>query len=159
EDAVDFRKQTPQAFRAQLDKVISAYLGLKKGLVEADESATQQYSSELLAALKGLDGNLLEGAAKTFWEEKRSFLMQHARLCKEAPGIEGKRENFIFLSEPLIKVVEAFGAGKQQLYVDFCPMANDNKGAYWLSEVKEIRNPFMGESMRTCGEVKDIIKK
>lgn len=158
-DAVDFRKQTPKAFRAQLDKVISAYLGLKEGLVEANEDATQQYSSALLVALNGLDGNLLEGKAKAFWEEKRSFIMQHAKLCKEASDIEGKRENFIYLSEPLIKVVEAFGAGKQQLYVDFCPMANNNKGAYWLSKVKEIRNPFMGEEMRTCGEVKDIINK
>ncbi len=154
-DAVDFREQIPDAFRAQLDQVINAYLELKEGLVEADENATQKYSSALLEALNEVDGDVLEGTAKDFWQEKADFLKQHARLCKEASSIAGKRENFIYLSQALIKVVEAFGVSQQPLYVDFCPMADDNKGAYWLSEVKEIRNPFFGEAMLTCGEVRD----
>ena len=156
-EAYDFRKETPDAFRSQLDQVIDAYLNLKDGLVAADEKETARHSSALLEALQKVDGSLLQGDAKAFWEEKKSFLMQHARLCKEAPSVEGKRENFIYLSEPLIKTVEAFGPGNEKLYIDYCPMANNNKGAYWLSESKEIRNPFMGEAMLTCGEVKKEI--
>ena len=155
--AYDFRKQTPDAFRRQLDKVIDAYLNLKNGLVAADKDQTAKYSSALLDALEKVNGDVLKGDAKVFWNEKRSFLLQHAKLCKEAPSIEGKRENFIYLSEPLIKSVEAFGPGEEKLYVDYCPMANNNKGAYWLSKTKEIRNPFMGEGMLTCGEVKQEI--
>jgi Cu(I)/Ag(I) efflux system membrane fusion protein len=37
-------------------------------------------------------------------------------------------------------------------------MAFDNKGAYWLSETKEIRNPYFGDKMMTCGEVKKEFK-
>lgn len=157
--AHDFRKQTPDAFRKQLDEVIDAYLNLKEGLVAADKNITAKYSSALLAALQKVNGDLLkDGEAKAFWDEKKSFLMEHAQLCKEAPTIDGKRENFIYLSEPLIKTVEAFGPGNEKLYVDYCPMANNNKGAYWLSETKEIRNPFMeGKDMLTCGEVKKEI--
>lgn len=83
--------------------------------------------------------------------------MQHAKLCQEAPSIDGKRENFIYLSQPLIKIVESFGPGDETLYVDYCPMANNNKGAFWLSQSEEIRNPFMKEAMRSCGEVKQVI--
>jgi Cu(I)/Ag(I) efflux system membrane fusion protein len=155
--AYDFRKQTPQAFRRQLDEVIDAYLNLKDGLVAADKNETAKYSSALLDALQKVNGDVLKGDAKAFWDEKKSFLMQHATLCKEAPSIEGKRKNFVFLSEPLIKTVEAFGPGNEKLYVDYCPMANNKKGAYWLSESKEIRNPFMPEEMRSCGEVKQEI--
>ncbi|WP_345157959.1 efflux RND transporter periplasmic adaptor subunit [Pontibacter saemangeumensis] len=156
-DAVDLRDQVPAAFKKQLNDVVDAYLKLKEALVEADEKETAKYSTALLAALNKVDDKLLKGDAKDFWEEKKSFLFQHAKLCKEADTIEGKRENFIFLSQPLIKVVEAFGA-RQTLYVDFCPMAKGGEGAYWLSETKEIRNPFMAANMRTCGEVKDVIK-
>lgn len=156
-DVVDLRNQVPAAFKKQLNDVVDAYLLLKEALVEADEEKTARYSTALLAALNKVDDRLLKGEAKAFWEEKKSFLFQHAKLCKEADTIEGKRENFIFLSQPLIKIVEAFGA-RQQLYVDFCPMAKGGEGAYWLSETKEIRNPFMAENMRTCGEVKDVIK-
>jgi Cu(I)/Ag(I) efflux system membrane fusion protein len=34
-------------------------------------------------------------------------------------------------------------------------MAFDNKGAYWLSNTQEIYNPYFGEEMRFCGEVKE----
>ncbi|MFD1187122.1 efflux RND transporter periplasmic adaptor subunit, partial [Pontibacter rugosus] len=156
-DVADFRGQVPAAFMKQLNDVVDAYLALKEALVEADEKETAKYSTALLAALHKVNDKLLKGDTKDFWEEKKSFLFQHAKLCKEADTIEGKRENFIFLSQPLIKIVEAFGA-RQQLYVDFCPMAKGGEGAYWLSETKEIRNPFMAANMRTCGEVKDVIK-
>ena len=44
------------------------------------------------------------------------------------------------------------------IYKDFCPMYNDNKGAIWLSESKEIKNPYFGKSMSTCGTVKEELK-
>ena len=156
EDVMDMSKDVPKAFKNQLNEVIEAYLELKEGLVRANIDETQESSTELLAALDKLDGNSLSGHAKNFWEEKKAFLFKHTRLCKEATTIEGKRENFIFLSQPLIKIVEAFGAN-QKLYVNFCPMANNNKGAYWLSNSEEIRNPFFGEAMLTCGEVRSTI--
>ena len=156
-EVADLSSQVPAAFKKQLNKVVEAYLALKEALVEGDEEETAKNSSALLAALEKLDGNSLSGDAKAFWDEKRNFLFEHTKLCKEADTMEGKRENFIYLSQPLIKIVEAFGAN-QTLYVNYCPMANENKGAYWLSEVEEIRNPFMPEKMRTCGEVKDVIK-
>jgi Cu(I)/Ag(I) efflux system membrane fusion protein len=156
EDVMDMSKDVPKVFKNQLNEVIEAYLELKEGLVRANIDETQESSTELLTALDKLDGNSLSGHAKDFWEEKETFLFKHTKLCKEANTIEGKRENFIFLSQPLIKIVEAFGAN-QKLYVNFCPMANNNKGAYWLSNSEEIRNPFFGEAMLTCGEVKSVI--
>ena len=156
-DVPDLSNKVPAAFKKQLNIVVETYLALKEGLVEGDEKEVARASSALLAALEKLDGNSLSGEVKAFWDEKRTFLFKHARLSKEADTIDGKRENFIYLSQPLIKVVEAFGAN-QTLYVDYCPMAQDGNGAYWLSEVEEIRNPFMPEKMSTCGEVKDVIK-
>lgn len=155
-DAVDFSKSAPEAFKKQLNLLLEAYLALKEALVEGNEKETAKASTALLAALEKVDGSSLSGTAKAFWDEKRNFLYRHTKLSKEANTMEGKRENFIYLSQPLIKVVEAFGAN-QTLYVDFCPMANKGKGAYWLSEVKEIHNPFMPEEVRSCGEVKDVI--
>ncbi len=156
-EVADLSRQLPAAFKKQLNGVVNAYLELKEALVAADKEKAARYSTTLFEALETLDGSVLTGEAKAFWNEKRSFLVKHARLAKETDTIEGKRENFVFLSHPLIKVVEAFGA-QQTLYVAYCPMANNDRGAYWLSEVKEIRNPFMGEKMLSCGEVKDVIK-
>jgi len=46
----------------------------------------------------------------------------------------------------------------QPLYVDRCPMYNNNKGAIWVSEIKEIKNPYLGKAMPTCGTVKEELK-
>ena len=54
-------------------------------------------------------------------------------------------------------LVKAFGGGKT-LYHDHCLMYNDNKGAMWISEMADIKNPYMGSEMQTCGRVEEKIK-
>lgn len=84
-------------------------------------------------------------------------LASAAARIVEAPSIEGQRAHFATLSDAMIGLVKKAGV-EGELYVDYCPMALDNKGAYWLSTDKEIRNPYFGEEMLTCGEVKETIK-
>lgn len=75
-----------------------------------------------------------------------------------ASGIEEQRMAYATLSQGLIALVKKSGLSSGELYVDFCPMAMNDKGAYWLSATAEIRNPYFGEEMKTCGEVKETIK-
>ena len=67
--------------------------------------------------------------------------------------INYQREHFVSLSKDINDLAKQFGS-KQKLYQDFCPMYDDNKGASWISEIKEIKNPFYGSKMSTCGSVK-----
>ena len=57
----------------------------------------------------------------------------------------------------MISSLQLFGIN-QKVYVEFCPMADGDKGAYWASSEKEIRNPYYGASMLTCGEIKSTIQ-
>lgn len=150
-EVADLSRELPATFKKQFHTSIEAYLLLKEGLVERDEETVDKASSALLLALQDIDGSILEGEAGAFWKEKKRFLMQHAKLCKEADTMEAKRENFVFLSQPLIKLAEAFGTS-QKLFVNYCPMVE----AYWLSEMEQVRNPYMPD-MLSCGEVKKII--
>ena len=156
-DTIDFSEEAPAAFKQQLNNVLAAYLGLKNALVAADKREVDNESTDMMAALLKVDDQLLTGSANAFWKEKEFFLMDHVELCKEAKDIAEKRENFAFISQVMVKAVEVYGIGQQTLYVQYCPMANDNKGVYWLSEAKEIRNPYMGEQMLTCGEIKGTL--
>ena len=45
------------------------------------------------------------------------------------------------------------------VYKLHCPMANDGKEADWLSDVAEVRNPFLGEKMLSCGRITQEITK
>jgi membrane fusion protein, copper/silver efflux system len=74
-------------------------------------------------------------------------------------GIEMKRSHFSIVSNKLIKAVDMFGiASDQPVHLQFCPMAFDNKGGFWISSEKEIRNPYFGDIMLKCGEVKREFK-
>ena len=142
--------EVSETFKEQLSAVVDAYLVLKKDLVEGKEAGKS--GAGLLKTVEAVDANSLNGEAGNFWAEYGSVLAEHAKLTKEAKSIEEKRENFVFISNSLIKLVQAFGSD-QPLFVDHCPMANSDRGAYWLSEVEEIRNPYFGDAMLTCGEV------
>lgn len=72
--------------------------------------------------------------------------------------LEAQRTAFSALSNDFISLAKKSGLNNGQLYVDFCPMAMNDKGAYWISDDSSIRNPYFGEKMMTCGEVKETIQ-
>lgn len=73
---------------------------------------------------------------------------------EKSKGIKEARVNFNSLSELILEANETYGLANRVVYKDYCPMAFGDEGAYWLSEKKEILNPYFGASMLTCGEVK-----
>ncbi|PKP34687.1 MAG: hypothetical protein CVT98_10650 [Bacteroidetes bacterium HGW-Bacteroidetes-15] len=58
----------------------------------------------------------------------------------------------------MIELTNTFNPLGETIYVQHCPMADNNKGADWLSSEKEIKNPYFGSSMLKCGEVTKEIK-
>ncbi len=154
-ESMVFKETVPTAFKEKFNQVIKAYLGMKDGFVSDNENEIDTQAAQMLAILNNMPDNLLSGEALTYWKEKKGFLLAHLNLYKEAEKDKDKRMNFVFLSTVIVKSVKAFGYDGQKLFVDYCPMANNNKGAYWLSQIKEIRNPYLGQKMPKCGEVKE----
>ena len=154
ENNMVFRDTVSQAFRDKFSQVVNAYLAMKDGFVADNWKQIDQQAAQMTALLNSMPDRLLRGEALNYWKEKKGFLLEHLKLYKESEKDKEKRKNFVFLSTVMAKSVKAFGYGNQKLYVDYCPMANGNKGAYWLSQTKEIRNPYLGQKMPTCGEVR-----
>ncbi len=80
-----------------------------------------------------------------------------AKTIGNAKSIKEQRDAFVTLNKDLVPFFKAAPVESGKAFVAFCPMANDNKGAYWLSTAKEIKNPYYGEEMISCGEVKETI--
>jgi hypothetical protein len=77
---------------------------------------------------------------------------------KEAKEIEHQREHFAGFSKNMFKLLQGLKINSVDLYYQHCPMANDGKGAYWVSEKSEIVNPYMDTKMSSCGSTKDTLK-
>ncbi len=75
-----------------------------------------------------------------------------------AADIEAQRAAYSTLSKNIEQLIRKEGLATGKLYVDYCPMALDDKGATWITSNKDIRNPYFGDKMLECGEIQDTIK-
>ncbi len=121
---------------------VDAYLELKEAMVESDlekgRSAASQFKNEL--------GSLPES-------DTLVNVMQIATDSLAVAGdLELQRAAFRILSDNFYVYLKESGNGRA-LYRQYCPMAFQNDGAYWLSDRSEIANPYLPESMLKCGKV------
>ena len=72
--------------------------------------------------------------------------------------LKKQRLYFKSLSKIIIDMVSKSKNLNETVYIQFCPMADQNKGAKWLSLEKKIMNPYFGDKMLNCGSVLEEIK-
>jgi hypothetical protein len=137
-----------------IKEVVNNYLKLKNALTK-DDSKTAAIAGQAIAAnLAALDANSLPAAQKKAYTDVANDAKEHSEhIGANAGKLDHQREHFDMLSKDVNDLIKTFGAG-QKLYLDFCPMYNEGKGATWISETKEIKNPYYGSKMLTCGSVK-----
>lgn len=151
------RLEAPSKFQTQLKAVFDDYMVIKDALVNDNSETPKKGASALLKSLQNIDMKQLEEEpAHNRWMHSEKELQKSALAISKTTDIKIQREHFVHLSAHLINAVKTFGIN-QKVYVDFCPMANDDIGAFWLSTEEEIRNPYFGASMLTCGEITDEI--
>ena len=144
---------------APIQPVVAGYLQIKNALAADNGSDAAAGGKAMVAALNGLNTASFTDAQKKSLSDMQDDLKENAEHIGENAGkIAHQREHFEMLSQDMYDLVKAFPAS-ENLYKDFCPMYNDNKGAFWLSETKEIKNPYLGKKMATCGEIKEEIKQ
>jgi len=144
-------------FTMQLNRVFDQYIVLKDALVESDIKMTKQAAQKVQQAFGKVDIKLLTGDALTQWMNISGSLKKQINSIATSDEIEEQRIAFSGFSNQIYKVIKTFGLMGKTAYYQFCPMAKNGKGAYWLSETKDIRNPYYGESMLTCGETRETL--
>lgn len=138
--------ETPAAKVAFKDEettqVFNTYLALKDALVETDGAKVSVEAKKLEALLA---------------DEKHNSIKAEVQKIAESTDPAIQREAFDELSEQMIALAKNSELTSGNLFLQHCPMANGNKGANWLSLSEEIRNPYFGDKMMTCGSVTEKI--
>jgi hypothetical protein len=143
---------------ASIKDIVDHYLHLKNALVRDNTKDAAAAGKEMVEAMEKVDKSSLTVEEKKVYEDVEDDARENAEHIGDNAGkIDHQREHFDMLSNDVYDLVKAFGS-EQVLYKDFCPMFNDKKGAIWLSEIKQIKNPYYGKKMLTCGSVKEEIK-
>lgn len=145
-------KVNPNSF--SIKDIVTDYLSLKNALTKDDSNATADAGKVMVATLEKMDMAKLSGEKMKTYMDIADDAKEHAEhIGSNAGNLPHQREHFVLLSKDINDLIQTFGS-EQKLYQDFCPMADEGKGAIWISEVKDIKNPYFGSDMLTCGSVR-----
>lgn len=140
-----------------LTPLFDEYFLMKDALVADEFDKSKQIAVNLLDELSKINMSVFIGEAHNFWMEHSKIFRESVYSITQAENIGEVRRQLRIVSDQFIMISKTFKPYKNTLYIQFCPMADDNGGAYWLSTTRAIKNPYFGESMLNCGETKDSI--
>jgi membrane fusion protein, copper/silver efflux system len=144
--------------KAAVQQLFDHYFLLKDALVKDDPATAKKQAGNLKKAFENTPMSLFTGKSHDHWMRHSGAAVEALNKFLAAKNIEGVREHFKPLSNQMVALAGAFGPFDKTVYVQHCPMADDNKGADWLSREAPILNPYFGASMLTCGKVTQEIK-
>ena len=141
---IQAQQPTAPSFKdAKLNTVYTQYIALKDALVASKASEAKQKAATLQKSLADIQNG-----------KKAS---EQAAIIASATDLVRQRNAFSLLSNEMKTLVKG-NVASGALYLEYCPMANNNTGAYWLSNEKKIMNPYFGDEMLQCGSVKETIQ-
>ncbi len=147
-------KTEAQTQNFSIEPIVKDYLALKNALVADNDKGAANAGKKLLATIKNVDVNSIPSGKQKEYEEIADNAKENAEHIGDNAGkIDHQREHLASLSKDVSDLITLFGSS-QKLYQDHCPMYNDGKGAVWISETKDIKNPYYGNQMLSCGSVK-----
>ena len=126
---------------------------MKDAFVDSDASQVSAFAKATSKSLKEIKAADLQKMTKSHFN--KTIEMLDAIAANE--DLENQRAHFVILNENIVAIAMNLENVADKLYVQKCPMANNNKGAVWLSAEEAIRNPYYGDAMLTCGSVIDKI--
>jgi hypothetical protein len=141
-----------------IGKVMDSYLNIKNALVTNEGSKSKSSAKIMLDEINKVSVDIMTAKQKEIWLKTRKKLVKDVKQISETDRIETHRKHFSSLSENMYSILIEFPAATP-FYYQYCPMADNNHGAYWLSEQKEIHNPYYGNKMNSCSSNKETIQK
>lgn len=142
----------------QLKLVFSNYFDLKDALVNTDEAVAAGKATALLITLNAINMETLQKEEHSVWMQVEKEMKNDAEHIAKSKDIEQQRAHFMSLSKNMYTLIKVL-KHNDPVYYQYCPMANEGKGANWLSKENAIKNPYYGTKMLTCGKTVETINQ
>ncbi|NQV52202.1 MAG: efflux RND transporter periplasmic adaptor subunit [Flavobacteriales bacterium] len=138
----------------ELNGFIMHYLELKAALTESNFEGAKSAYQKMDKTFVGISMSAFQGTGHQAWMQQYPALKESMATLKSSADLEAMRKEFKPFSAAFIELLKSFDGFEHALYIQYCPMADANKGGYWISSSKEIKNPYFGERMMSCGATK-----
>jgi membrane fusion protein, copper/silver efflux system len=140
----------PATFQAAIDAVAKSYFAAQHALSSDKLEDAKKAGEILINALANVDMGQLKGKAHMIWMDLEKTLKSSGHQLSKSANINDARTQLEILTDPMATAIKLFSSRKDKVFRIHCPMAFNNKGAYWLQPNDQTRNPYFGASMLTC---------
>ena len=145
-------------FQNQLNSVFKESMLLNESFISDGPAKVKERAVQVKTLMGKVDMGLLKTPeAHMDWMMYLKEMNTSLDDISKTSVSEVQKESFASFNGALYKSIKAFGLAGNTAYYQHCPMALNNKGGYWLSKSEEIRNPYLGKMMLTCGSTKETL--
>ncbi len=141
----------------QVQAIYDNYFAVKDALVKTDAASAASKATALLASLNDIDMGKMKMDDHMAFMKVEKALKTDAATISTSKDVAAQRDAFSNLSDNMIAFMKVTKAATP-VYLQHCPMANDGKGADWLSKENAVKNPYYGSMMLNCGKVTETIQ-
>ncbi len=150
----------PDVFKQQLGLVFANYESLAEALAIDDIDVARKAADKLVGTLQLVNSDALDGPSHNVWTTALGKMNDGLTAIRDAEDIVSVRTGFEPLSIGISEAILKLGVVTNgPLFEIFCPMAFEYEGATWIQRDEEVRNPYFGTAMSTCGEINKQLKQ
>jgi uncharacterized protein YdbL (DUF1318 family) len=153
--------ENTDVFNQSFTQLLNAYYNLKDALVASDTAKASAAARSVAAAADSLKVNEIKGDSTGVIKETAKnytgILTGSAQALTAEKDINAKRKEFEMIADAMWTLTRTVRYKGQKVYWQYCPMAFNDKGAYWMSNERQIKNPYFGDKMLNCGSVEDSL--
>lgn len=158
ESSEENKKEAGELSDFPIQQVMQGYIPLKNALAQDDSKKASDAAKNLFSIVKKIAASKTNVKSNSELRDILESVSENAEhIGENADDIVHQREHLLSLSNDITDLIGEVGTGGLKLYQDFCPMYNNGKGGTWISETKEIVNPYEGSKMLNCGSVKKVL--
>jgi len=141
----DNSKLASKQFRNKLNDAFTYYLHIRNELVEGDAPEAQKQARKLIDALHKSETEGGSEATDSKWKSSASSIEKIAGDIEKTNNIDKQRSLFNDLTDKMLAFVKEYGLSGKTVYLMECNKALSGRGGKWLSDSKNIDNPYFGE--------------
>lgn len=142
---------------SQLQAVFDNYFAIKDALVQSNGNITSVKAKDLLNAITSVKMETLTTDEYDVWTKIMKELSFDTEHISDTKDVGLQRDYFMGLSKSIYQLIKV-SKTEAFIYYQHCPMANNGKGANWLSKENTIKNPYYGSQMLNCGKTVETIE-
>lgn len=128
-------------------ELLTSYYNIKDALVSGDANNAANNAEKFVKTINSISTEIIH-------ESKKESLLKDASIISETKDLKKQREVFSTFSTNIFALAKTVKLSTEPIFQQYCPM----KKASWLSSVKDIKNPYYGNAMLTCGKVTETIQ-